>query len=264
MILDFHTHYYPDKIAERAMASVAHLSEVSVCTDGTRSGLIDSMHKAGIDISLALPLAGQSENVDGINRWAALQNRHPVYLTGTIHPDTENPEAVVRTIAEYGLKGVKVHPEYQEFTFEDGRLDAACRACIEHDLFLITHAGRDINFPPPPKSDPESLARFHRRFPDLKLVLAHFGSWGMWQEIEEHLIGLPVYLDLAFVADFIPDEKLVEMIRRHGADRILFGSDSPWRDQGEYVAFLKRLPLSEAEFELIAWKNAVELLQINL
>ena len=260
MIIDFHTHYYPEALAERALAEFNSAEGFKACTDGTRTGLEASMKQAGIDISLALPLAWKPENVDGINRWAALHNNHPVYLLGTIHPDVSEPEEVIRKIAEYGLKGIKLHPEFQEFTFDEPRLEKIIQACIKYDIFILTHAGCDIKFPPPPNSDPKRLAELHHRFPALKLVIAHFGSWGLWDDVEKYLIGLPVFLDLAFVIGYIPDDKLVEMIKRHGAKWIIFGTDSPWRDQTEYVNFIKGLPLDETEQDDIFWRNGAELL----
>jgi predicted TIM-barrel fold metal-dependent hydrolase len=260
MIIDFHTHYYPEALAERALAEFSSLEGFQAYTDGTRAGLEASMQQAGIDISLALPLAWKAENVDGINRWAALHNHHPIYLLGTIHPDVSDPEEVIRKIAEYGLKGIKLHPEFQQFTFDEPRVEKIIRACIKYDIFILTHAGCDIKFPPPPKSNPKQLAKLHQRFPALKLVIAHLGSWGLWDEVDKYLIGLPVYLDLAFVVGYIPDDKLVAMIKRHGTKRIIFGTDSPWRNQTEYVDFINNLPLAETDKENIFWRNAAELL----
>jgi uncharacterized protein len=264
MIIDFHTHYYPDALAARALEEFNSIDGFQAATDGTRAGLELSMQQAGIDISLALPLAWHAEKVDGINRWAALHNQHPVYLLGTAHPDVDDPEQVIRKVAEYGLKGIKLHPEFQEFTFDELRVEKIISACIKYNIFILTHAGCDIKFPPPPNSDPKRLAQLHHRFPELKLVIAHFGSWGMWDEVEQHLIGLPVYLDLAFIAGYIDEQKLVEMIRRHGAKWVLFGTDSPWRDQAEYVKFVRHLPLSQTEKELIFWRNATGLLDLGL
>ncbi len=264
MIIDFHTHYYPDTLAPRALDEFNSIEEFQATTDGTRSGLEQSMQQAGIDISLALPLAWHADKVNGINRWAALHNKYPIYLLGTAHPDVEDPDEVIRQVAKYGLKGIKLHPEFQGFTFDEPRVEKIIKACIKYDIFILTHAGCDIKFPPPPNSDPQRLIKLHRKFPALKLVIAHFGSWGMWDEVEKYLIGSPVYLDLAFIAGYIDDKKIVEMIRRHGAQWILFGTDSPWRDQSEYIKFMHNLPLSQTEKDLIFWRNAAKLLNLEL
>ena len=260
MIIDFHTHFYPEKIAEKALTAVAGIPGMKACTDGTLNGLKLSMSAAGIDIAVGLPLANTADNVHGVNRWAALHNKLPVVFTGSIHPDSPDPEKTIRWIAGLGLKGIKVHPEYQNFRFSERRLDPIWQACIDNDLFLITHAGGDINFPPPFRSNPAELADFHRRFQKLKLVLAHLGSWGMWNEVDQHLVGLPLYFDTAFIGGYLAPERTADIIRRHGADRILFGTDSPWRDQTESVRFIRSLSLSKDEQEMIFYKNAASLL----
>ncbi|MCP3965924.1 MAG: amidohydrolase family protein [Lentisphaerae bacterium] len=89
------------------------------------------------------------------------------------------------------------------------------------------------------------------------------GSWGMWDEAEEYVIGLPVYLDLAFTLGQIDDEQLVRMIRRHGADRVLFGTDSPWRDQKTALDHFLKLDLNEDEKSLILGENAARLLDLQ-
>lgn len=263
MVIDFHTHYYPDKIVERALQNATQFLKSTPAIAGTRSALVESMKKAGIDYSLALPLANTPDNVRGVNRWAQINNQAPVFLLGSIHPRTENPAKIISEIAKMGLKGIKMHPEFQDFCFEDESLFPIWEACIENNLFVLTHAGEDIAFSAPYHSDPCRLKAFHERFKELKLVIAHLGSWGMWDEVEEFIIGLPVYLDLAFTLGKIDDEQLVRIIRNHGAERVLFGTDSPWCDQDEAVRYFRRLALTDKEKDLILGINAAQLLDIN-
>ncbi len=261
MIIDFHTHYYPEKVVAKALAAVNH--KIPHYTNGTREGLLESMRRAGIDFSLGLPLVNTPGNSRGVNRWAAQQNAAPVFVCGSIHPEEPSPLETIDFIADAGLRGIKLHPEYQRFEFSDERLFPLWERCIERDLFVLTHAGFDIMFMPPWHTDPIRLAAFHRRFPELKLVCAHLGSMTMWDEVEEHLAGLPVYFDLAFLTrEYITPERLTAIIRRHGADRILFGSDSPWCDQAEHLAFIRSLPLTAEEQELIFYRNAAKLLKL--
>ena len=232
--------------------------------DGTRGALLESMKKAGIDYSLALPLANTPENVRGVNRWAQINNKAPIFLLGSVHPRTSKPAEMIKQIAGMGLKGIKMHPEYQDFCFEEESLYPIWEACIKHDLFVLTHTGGDIAFSAPFKSDPKRLKEFHKRFPSLKMVLAHLGSWGMWDQIEEHIVGLPVFLDLAFTLGHIPDNQLIRIIRNHGVDRVLFGTDSPWCDQKQAVDHFKMLNLSKKEKDLILGGNAAKLLDIEV
>ena len=262
MLIDFHTHYYPDKIVERALQNATNFLKTAPAIAGTRTALLQSMKESGIDYSLALPLANTPDNVRGVNRWAQINNQAPVFLLGSIHPHTKNPKKIISQIAEMGLKGIKMHPEFQNFCFEDESLFPIWEACIENDIFVLTHAGSDIAFSAPYHSDPRRLKTFHKRFKDLKLVLAHLGSMEMWDEVEEFIAGLPLYLDLAFTLGRVDDEQLIRIIRRHGAERVLFGTDSPWCSQKKALEYFRSLPLTKREKDLILGLNAAKLLAI--
>ena len=97
---------------------------------------------------------------------------------------------------------------------------------------------------------------------DNRLILAHMGSYEMPDEVLCKLCGKPVYMDTAAVLDLYPD-KCVEIIRKHGADRILFATDSPWKSQGEYLGIFENLPLSEGEKEKILHRNAERILSVK-
>lgn len=261
MIIDFHTHYYPAKVVGKALAAVE--GRIGHYTDGSRAGLLASMREAKIDYSLALPIATRPANSRGINTWAAAERSENIGLTGSIHPGDPYLPDTLKYIAEQGLPGIKLHPEYQQFDFADERLYPVWKRCVELDLFVITHAGCDVMFKPPWHSDPARLAAFHRRFPELKLILAHLGSMEMWDAVETELAGLPVYFDLALLTpDRLPPQRLLAIIRKHGAERILFGTDSPWSPQKAHVDYIRSLPLSEAERELIFHRNAAKLLHL--
>ena len=93
-----------------------------------------------------------------------------------------------------------------------------------------------------------------------KLVLAHMGGFMQWDDVEEYLVGQPVWFDTAVVFGKIPDEQFIRMVRNHGNDKILFASDSPWADQKEFVKHLQSLPLTGEEKDNIFHNNAVRLL----
>ena len=159
---------------------------------------------------------------------------------------------------------MKLHPEYQQFSFEDKTLYPCWEECSSQGLFLITHAGFDIMYHPPWHTSPRSLAQFHKNFPKLTLVLAHLGSMTFWDEVEKELAGLPVFFDLAFVTpEYISREQLVRIIRRHGAERILFGTDAPWCSQKKHVEWIDSLPLGGNEKAAIFYKNAAGLLKLE-
>ena len=94
---------------------------------------------------------------------------------------------------------------------------------------------------------------------DNRLILAHMGSYEMPDEVLGKICGKPVYMDTAAVLDLYP-EKCTEIIRKHGADRILFATDSPWKAQDEYCRLFDNLPLSKSEKEKILCENAERIL----
>ena len=260
-IIDFHTHYFPDKIVEKAMASLSAAGGIRPFSDGTLTGLLADMKKADIEFALNLPLATNAESVMGVNAWAAKNNKAPVFTLGSIHPDCPDVDAIASFISASGLRGIKMHPEYQRFGVLEKRLEKIWEACISHNLFAVVHAGADIAFKPPFMSCPEDFAELARRYPSLRMVIAHLGSWGMWDAVEKSISGkVPFSLDLAFIPGILEDRRILRIIREHGADKIIFGTDSPWRDQKEDVRRINALPLGEKEKSLIFFENAAALL----
>jgi len=260
-VLDFHTHCYPEKVADRAIANVSKYG-LQASFNGTMTGLAQSMTAAGITYSVNLPLANTPENTRGVNAWAAKHNTAPIFSLGSIHPDDPHPAATLQWIRSLGLKGIKMHPEYQRFRFSDRRLDPIWQACIDEDLFLLTHGGADIAFAPPVLASPEEMADLHRRFPRLKLIVAHLGGMGMWAEVEQTLAGLPIYFDLAMICGYLDAETTVRIIRKHGPDRILFGTDAPWGSQSKALQWFLTLDLTPEEQERILYRNGAELLEL--
>lgn len=261
-IIDFHTHYFPDKIAHDAIISLEQKGAIRAFTDGTRSGLEKSMQSAGISLALNLPVATSPEQVQSINRWAENNNHAPVLSLGAIHPLSKDPGAIISEVKERGLRGVKMHPEYQDFSPDDTALDPIWKACIRHSVFVVFHAGADVAFKMPFRSNPAKFAALHHRHPELRMVLAHFGSWTQWDEVEKDLTGLDLYLETSFTCGFMEDAKFAELIRKHGADKVLFGTDSPWRDQKKELEGISRLGLSDVEMDMILHRNAEKLLRL--
>ena len=93
-----------------------------------------------------------------------------------------------------------------------------------------------------------------------KLVLAHMGGNEMWDDVERYLVGQNVYFDTGVILNTMPQEQFLRIVHMHGADRILFGTDSPWADQKKFVEILKEMPLEEEERNQIFAGTAVKLL----
>ena len=266
MIMDFHTHIFPDKIASATIAHLEKVGGIPAHTDGTADGLRRSMTQAGIDRAVVLPVVTKPSQFDSINRFAAQINAENDRLIsfGGIHPDNDDVEEKLDYIVSLGLKGIKLHPDYQGVFIDDERNVRILREAVKRDLLVVIHAGIDIGLPDPVHCTPSRTAAVLETLgcdpARPRIILAHVGGWKLWDEVEAHLVGKPVYFDLGFSLGQIEDEQLLRIIRNHGADRILFASDSPWGDQSADKRYFDALPLTEEEHKKIAWQNAQVLL----
>lgn len=268
-VIDAHVHLYPDAIAQKVTPSLASRFGNSPSFDGTVEGCRAKDAASGISASVNLPVATKPDSVPHTNDFwarsnAAERGKSPaVFSLACLHPQVADKGAEVERMAAAGFAGVKFHPEYQLFRFNDATMDDAWAAMAEFGLVAYLHAGGERVFRPPFHSTPTEIAELQRRFPRLKVAAAHLGGFGMWDESEATLVGSQVYLDLSHTFFWMPDEQMLRMIRNHGAERILFGTDAPWQDPGEVLEAFLKLPLSDAERERICYANARELMGLS-
>ena len=265
MVIDFHTHIYPDKIAEKTISYLSKKGNILPQTKGTREALLNSMKENNVDLSVVLPVATKPSQVETINRVSKeLNNIEGTVYAGGIHPDSENIDVILDGIKEAGLFGIKIHPDYQDVYFDDPRYIKIIEACAERNLIVITHAGLDIGFPEDVHCTPTMVLNVLDKLKgkaDGKIVLAHMGAYDNPKEVLEKLAGLDIYFDTSAVLDLYPDE-CVEIIKKHGSEKILFGTDSPWGAQGKYVEIIKSFPISDIDKENILCENAKRLLNM--
>lgn len=265
MIIDFHTHAFPSSLAGRALEKLSKNARAKNYLDGTAETLSCSMKKTGIDYSVLLPVVTKPEQQENINCAAIETNEHShetgLLSFGGIHPDNDDFRRILRTLAESGVRGIKLHPVFQQTYLDDIRYLRIIECACENDLIILVHAGYDIGYPGNEYSSVPHIVSMLDKIHPQKLVLAHMGGWGCWDEVERHIIGRDVWLDTAFSLLPIrpgPDtrrspeenpplsrQQFLRMVRRHGAHRILFGTDSPWDDQQETLAVLRALKLPE-------------------
>lgn len=277
MIIDFHTHTFPDKIADAALAKLRAASHTLSFTNGTVSGLRESMGRAGIDWSVVLPVATNPLKVSSINDLSAsLTGKDGLIYFGCIHPDMENPAEEICRIAKLGLKGIKIHPVYQGVDIDDIRFLRILDAAGKEDLVVVTHNGDDIGFPGVVHCTPQMARNALKQVGDVKLVLAHMGGWKNWESVADALLDTSACLDTAFSLGslvqseprhyspeeekLMSEESFCETVRAFGSHRVLFGTDSPWSDQKREVDAISALPLTEKEKRDIFSENAKKLL----
>jgi len=282
MIVDLHTHVFPEKIAASTVKKLELLSHTRSFSDGSAAGLKASMTRAGVDASLVLPVATNPHQVPHVNdsstRMNELGPETGIYSLGCIHPDFDGYREELSRIASLGLKGIKLHPEYQGTDFDDPRYLRILDRCGELGLIVISHAGLDIGFPGKDNCSPAMVLRAIRQVGPVKLVLAHMGGWRQWDQVEELLCETQVSIDTSYALGSIaplddgfytpeqlplmPEEQFMRMVRKFGAERVLFGTDSPWDDQAQALKRLRALPLEPWELEAILGGNAQKLLNL--
>ena len=289
MIVDFHTHTFPEKIADRALASLRAKSHTKSFSDGTVPGLLTRDAEAGIDLAVVLPVATGASQPAHINDRAAAQNAKMlknddgrpggILSFAVVHPEMEDPTGELRRIRDMGIPGIKIHPVYQATDIDSPAYLRILDQCAELGLVVVTHAGLDIGVPGE-QSVPAKIRRAVRTVdPEgktLRFVAAHMGGWRCWQEVPEMLADTGVYLDTSFSTEaFVPlgdgyydgknvsmldAEGFLEILGAFGAGRLLFGTDSPWSDAKQSLAFVRALPVPEAEKQCILGENALSLL----
>ena len=282
MIIDMHTHIFPEKIAASVIEKLSLTSRTKYFSDGTLKGLKSSMNAAQIDFSVILPVATTAKQVEKINSSAAALNEENfddgIISFGCIHPDYTNYREELSRVKNYGLKGIKIHPVYQDINLDDVKFLRILDRAAELDLIVVTHAGLDIGFPGVVRCGPQMAKNVIETLGEFKFVLAHMGGWKNWSEVLKILGGTKVFIDTSFStgkiiprSDFVWKEddlklltpaQFMEFVKIFGAERILFGTDSPWTAAGNSIRFIENLPLSDVDKDKIFGLNARKLLEV--
>lgn len=297
MIVDFHTHTFPDKIAGRAVSSLQSKSHTNAFSDGTAEGLEKRDREAGINLAVILPVATSPEQVKGINDKAAeLNKKYSVAIKegksdsgasmllslGCMHPGMDGALEELRRIKSLGIPGIKIHPVYQGMDIDSASYIRILEESADLGLIVVTHSGWDIGYPGAEECLPDKIRRAVKTAdPEgktLKFVAAHMGGWRAWQDVPEQLADTGVYLDTSFsTGKFYPlddgyydgkdtnlmdTDEFMELYRAFGAGRILFGTDSPWSRADESIGFIRDLPVTEEEKNMVLGGNAEKLLEI--
>lgn len=270
MIIDFHTHVFPEKIAAGTIEKLENYANIKARSNGLLSGLKASMQAAGVDYSVILPVVTRPSQFQTLNEYAAsINGKDGIISFGGIHPDSKDYKKELEQILALGLPGIKLHPDYQNVHVTDQRYLNIITYAVDLGLIVTLHAGVDIGLPDEVHCPPEEALQMlqyvetHAKEPEqAKIILAHTGGYAQWDAVEEFLVGKHVYFDLAYSFGHISEEQLIRIIQNHGADRILFATDSPWNDQKEDIEQLHNLYLSQEEKQAILGENAKKLLQL--
>lgn len=257
-----HTHAFPDDLAKRAIKKLEESAPWKAQGSGTVKGLVASMDKADIDVSVICTIATKPDQAQGIMDWCMSVRSDRIEPFPSVHHKTPDAAGWLARFHDEGFAGIKIHPMYQDFNLDDPCMDPVYQAAIDLGMIVVTHCGFDISFGPDDnRAAPRRVRNVIDRFPDLKLVATHLGGWRAWEQSRLLLVGTPVYLETSFSLPDCGVQSTIDMIRAHGVDRVVFGTDWPWRSQQQALAEIKSLGLNQAEIKQITWTTAAKLLQ---
>ena len=231
--------------------------------DGTVRGLKEMGRKAGIDHFIVHSVATKPEQVKSINAFIseAVQSSGGMFTgLGAMHPLSQTLEEDFAHLLELGLKGVKIHPDFQKFHVDDEKAFRIYELCEKNNVPVLVHTG-DYRYD---YSNPERVVNVLKTFPHLKFIGAHLGGWSVWERAKALLWGYPnLYVDTSSSAYWLNAHQMIEMIRAYGAEHVMFGSDYPMWHADTELAILRRLGLTQEEYDQICLKTCADLYHIK-
>ena len=263
MLIDFHTHAFPERIARQAVKKLSFDGGGLVPqTDGTLASLKAEMARDGVDISVVHSIATNPKQQTNVNNFAIEMNRDPAIVAfGSVHPDAPDALEELERIHGAGLKGVKLHPEYQQFYANDERMKPIYRKISSLGLITLFHAGYDYGFPPPYHGMPEHLLGA-LRWLDTPVVAAHWGGADCGAQVLEKLCGENLWFDLSFGYGCMPKPIAQQIVDKHTPDKLLFASDMPWHRPAWELRLIRSLDLGDEDRDKILFRNAQSLLSL--
>jgi predicted TIM-barrel fold metal-dependent hydrolase len=259
MIIDFHAHIYPDKIAEKATKAISDFYNAPMAYWGHMEELLASGSKIGVEKYIVHSTATKPMQVESINNFIlAAVEEHPEFVGfGTMHPDYNNFEQELKRIRSAGLYGIKLHPDFQKFQIDTPKMDDVYEVMAELKLPVLVHAG-DCRYD---FSGPKRIRNVLNKHPNLIMIAAHFGGYTEWEGSMEYLVGQKVYFDTSSTLWKLPVETAKKMMQAHGIDNFLFGSDFPMWDHEDELERFNQLELNAEDREKVLYKNAAALLK---
>ena len=262
-VIDSHCHIYPEKIAVKAAESTGTFYEEKAFCNGTVLQMFEKGIASGIDRFIVQSVATAPKQVAKINEFISEEVKtHPDLLIGlgTLHPESEDIEGDIKHLISLGLKGVKLHPDIQGFKIDDYRCLKIYEICERENLPILMHTG-DKRYD---NSNPNRLLPVLKIYKNLTVIGAHFGGWSIWEEASKQLCDVPnLYVDCSSSLSYIPLETSKEIIRRYGADKVLFGTDYPLHDPINEMGYLEALQLEDSEYQAIFSENAKKIFKID-
>ena len=257
-IVDIHAHAFDEKIAIKATENLHEYYGISPAADGRLIHLIESSKENNIDKLVVCATATKPAQVKMINNYVSTSIGKHIIGFGTLHPDFDNLDLEIERMIKLGLSGIKLHPIFQGFEIDEEKA-LKMFECVGSKLPVLIHLG-DKNSD---AASPKRLSRVMEKYPEITFIGAHLGGYSEWEEAKECLFGKNLYIDTSSSTRFLKPKIARELIRLHGVDKVLFGTDYPLSNHAFEIKCLEKLKLTDEEYEKIYWKNAYNLLGLK-
>jgi predicted TIM-barrel fold metal-dependent hydrolase len=261
MIIDAHTHVWPDAIAKMALTGNP-VPGLEPRGDGTVHGLDESMRNTGVELSCCLGIANLGRHVDRVNEFVEGLVSPTRFGFGTVHVDLSVEENMA-SLQRHGITAVKLHPLFQRFALDDPRLWDILDA-FGDDIAVITHVGAGGDAYTNGLSSPAMIAAIAKQFPKLRLMACHFGGYKILDDAEEMLAGADIVLETSWPPSLttLRPERVRRLIQKHGAERVVFGSDWPMTEPGDEIKAIEALGLSDDDTKLVLGGTMARMLRL--
>ena len=273
MVIDVHTHTFPDAMAAKVLQKLTDKCWVPVqpVSDGTVGGLLAQMRADGVDYAVVCPIATKPAQFEAIlndalsirdGGYGACAARHLVPFA-SVHPADEARFSHLTRLAEAGIRGIKLHPYYQEFVLDAPEMLEFFRCCRDLSLVVQCHCGFDVGYPLAPLCGPERVSRVAREVPGLRFIAAHLGGWRPWGGAIENLLGQDVWLDTAVLGPDFSNAEARPLLSEHPAEKLLFATDWPWLGFADGLRYVRAAGRPPREERAILGDNAAALLGLS-
>ncbi len=264
MIIDFHTHVFPDELAPKALSSLLKSIDYiyDPVTDMTVKSLLRNMSMWNIDCSIIQPVITKFSQTKKINEWSQKICSDKIISFGGIYPHTDDYKRDINFVIGLGLKGIKFHAEYQNFILDEKKMLDIYYYALSKGLILLHHGGVDPGMPGPYKTSPKQFANVVQNMQGGIIIAAHLGGHAQWDDVEKYIVGKNIYLDTSMGFEYYSHKQFMRIVSEHGSDKILFASDSPWSNAKNEIAIIRSLPISENDKNNILGSNAERILHI--
>lgn len=266
MIIDAHTHIFPDAQAKTILANTCRMFNVRTYGSATASDLLNRMDENGISFSVIHMVAPGPSAVRDLNTWLIKLNQDRFIKFATLHPLYKDYRSEISRLKDTGVQGVKFQPDVQGFYPDDKKaMYPLYETLARKGLKVMFHVGGEPLPSPDNRSRPDMIARIADDFPELVIIGAHLGGLNMWDDVYRLMAGKDnIYLESSLSYPYIKPQIAEKIMRKHGIEKIFFGTDYPFASITDALTAARAVPfLTPEEKHNILGKNALAFFSVG-